>query len=297
MTRILLAFALLFTSTCLAQEVECQYAPSANFTGTCESFYSNGNIRSQTDFSDGLRDGSHKEYYMNGQVAASATFDQETYIGEIYRYSPKGTVIFEMELDSNETGTFIYFNDDGKSVLTSGRFKKGFRDGHWKFYDENGKLIRTETFDGEQTWEEVYGDETAKEIYIPYAETIDQWFLEEYGLPIEIKAKTIVDFPDVPAEFDGGAEEMKAFIQKNVDYPRSALEDGEHGKVYVSFVVELDGSISNIKIMKGVCESLDQEALRLVNLMSNWKPGTYNGQNVRSKCYLPITFTLEIHDD
>lgn len=107
---------------------------------------------------------------------------------------------------------------------------------------------------------------------------------------------TIVDepleFPDVLAMFDGGAAEMQKWIMSNVDYPQEAIDMGEQGRVYLKFVVETDGSISNIGVERGVSESLDKEAKRLVRKMPKWIPGESKGQKARTVCRLPINFTL-----
>lgn len=93
-------------------------------------------------------------------------------------------------------------------------------------------------------------------------------------------------------EFPGGESAMFQFIQKNVQYPMVAREQGIQGRVFVSFIVDKDGSISNVEIVKGVHASLDQEAMRVVKKMPKWSPGKSNGKPVKVKMRLPITFTL-----
>ena len=85
---------------------------------------------------------------------------------------------------------------------------------------------------------------------------------------------------------------MQQWISKNVQYPQTAMELNEQGKVYVSFVVEPDGSISNVQVERGVSDDLDKEAKRLVRNMPKWKAGKNNGKTVRARCRLPINFTL-----
>ena len=126
MIKALLLFIILNTGACIGQEIECQYAPSNDYTGMCESFYTNGNIRSQTEFLNGMRNGNHTEYYGDGRLAASATYYKELYIGKIYRYSQDSIVIFFIELDSTETGKFIYYDKDGKTTLATGQFKNAY---------------------------------------------------------------------------------------------------------------------------------------------------------------------------
>ena len=117
------------------------------------------------------------------------------------------------------------------------------------------------------------------------------------GPPFDPTSEEICDFPDIESEFPGGAMAMRKFIQENVQYPEYSLKHNEQGRVYLSFVVEKDGSISGIDIPRSLTPSLDQEAIRLVASMPKWIPGTVQGIPVRSRCRLPITFILDTSDD
>jgi periplasmic protein TonB len=108
---------------------------------------------------------------------------------------------------------------------------------------------------------------------------------------VKIEAE-VIEFPDVEATFPGGPGEMQKWIAKNVQYPQTAIEMGEQGKVYVSFVVEPDGSITGVNVERGVSDDLDREAKRLVRSMPKWKPGEAGGKKARTRCRLPINFTL-----
>lgn len=103
----------------------------------------------------------------------------------------------------------------------------------------------------------------------------------------------IVDFPDVEAEFPGGTDAMRKFIQDNVQYPVDAMEKNVQGLVYIQFIVEPDGSISGIDVMRGgVSPSINREAVRLIKEMPLWTPAEVKEKKVRVRCRLPITFTL-----
>jgi len=103
----------------------------------------------------------------------------------------------------------------------------------------------------------------------------------------------IVDFPDVEAQFPGGAAEMQRWINQNVQYPQTSIEMNEQGRVYLSFVVEPDGTITNVTVERGVSSDLDKEAKRVVRTMPKWTAGEAGGKKVRTRCRLPIIFTLE----
>ena len=97
---------------------------------------------------------------------------------------------------------------------------------------------------------------------------------------------------DMP-EFPGGELALRQFIANTVKYPVIAQENGIQGRVYVTFVVDADGSVSNPKIARGVDPSLDKEALRVVSLLPKWKPGMQRGKPVRVSYTVPINFQLQ----
>jgi protein TonB len=102
-----------------------------------------------------------------------------------------------------------------------------------------------------------------------------------------------VDFPDQEASFPGGDAAMKKFLAENMNYPEMAMELGDEGRVYVEFVVNRDGSIEQVKILKGVSGDIDGEARRVVNSMPQWTPAELNGERVRARCRIPINFKLQ----
>jgi periplasmic protein TonB len=94
-------------------------------------------------------------------------------------------------------------------------------------------------------------------------------------------------------EFPGGELALRTYIANSIKYPVIAQENGIQGKVYVTFVVDRDGGISNAKIARGVDASLDKEALRVVNSLPKWKPGKQRGKPVRVSYTVPINFVLQ----
>lgn len=105
----------------------------------------------------------------------------------------------------------------------------------------------------------------------------------------EIKIYTFVE--EYP-QFPGGDAERINYLRDNLKYPSLAKETGIQGAVYVTFVVEKDGSISNISIIRGIGGGCDEEALRVVSAMPKWNPGRQNGKEVRVQFNMPITFKL-----
>lgn len=93
-------------------------------------------------------------------------------------------------------------------------------------------------------------------------------------------------------EFEGGYEALMKFIRDNMQYPPMARRMQIEGTVHVSFVVNKDGSISDVAILRGISSECDKEALRVVNLMPKWKPGRQNGRNVNVRFVMPLKFRL-----
>ena len=103
----------------------------------------------------------------------------------------------------------------------------------------------------------------------------------------------IFDAVEQPPMFPGGQEAMMKWLSNNIRYPEAAQQNNVSGRVIVSFVVEKDGSVSDVKLAKGIDRDLDNEALRVVKRMPKWQPGKNNGVAVRTKFTLPVTFKLQ----
>lgn len=113
--------------------------------------------------------------------------------------------------------------------------------------------------------------------------------------PGEAAAPEIFTVVEEMPEFPGGTMEMMKYIQKNIQYPAMAREAGISGKCFLKFVVNGDGAISDVQILKGVagCPDCDKEAMRVVKSMPKWKAGKQNGRAVPVFFNLPINFTIK----
>lgn len=94
-------------------------------------------------------------------------------------------------------------------------------------------------------------------------------------------------------EFPGGNAAMMKFLGDNIKYPVIAQENGIQGRVITNFVVERDGSITDVQVVRGVDPSLDKEAVRVIQSMPRWKPGQQRGSAVRVRFTLPVVFRLQ----
>ena len=110
--------------------------------------------------------------------------------------------------------------------------------------------------------------------------------------PKEEETKVFDVVEEMP-QFPGGPSALFEYLSKNIKYPVVAEENGVQGRVIVTFVVERDGSITDVKVVKSVDPSLDKEATRVVKSMPHWIPGKQNGSAVRVKYTVPVTFKLQ----
>lgn len=108
----------------------------------------------------------------------------------------------------------------------------------------------------------------------------------------EVSNKVFEVVEEMP-HFPGGPAALQAFLSSNTKYPVVAQENGVQGRVSVSFVVERDGSITDVRVVRSVDPSLDREASRVVRSMPRWSPGKQNGSTVRVKYTVPVVFRLQ----
>ena len=94
-------------------------------------------------------------------------------------------------------------------------------------------------------------------------------------------------------EFPNGQEALMLYIAKQVKYPPEAKKAGAQGRVFIGFIVEPDGSLSDFKVLRGIGHGCDEEALRVVKSMPKWKPGMQRGKAVRVQYLVPVNFKLE----
>lgn len=111
--------------------------------------------------------------------------------------------------------------------------------------------------------------------------------------PVEDNDNKVFEFVEQVPAFPGGQEALFSYLQKNIKYPPIARENGIEGKVFLSFVVDKSGQIRDIKVKRGIGGGCDEEAVRVVRNMPQWKPGRQNGKEVNVMFTLPIKFTLQ----
>ncbi|MEO6632075.1 MAG: TonB family protein [Mucilaginibacter sp.] len=240
------------------------------YEGHYITFYANGHRKKIGTFIGGNPIGHETEYYPNGKlyyVKDYFTERNDITENEINRAKARefraecrdstGTI-----LAANGNGTWVEFDEDFKNVVADGPIVHGDKNSTW-YIRNNGFVIKQEHYkDGRLL---SYTDNTG----ITTFSQVD-------GMP----------------EFPGGIEAFSHFLGKNMRYPAVARENGTQGKVIVSFMVEEDGTLTNVRVSRGIGAGCDEESKRVIELSSPWKPGIKDGQPVRVAYSVPISFTL-----
>jgi periplasmic protein TonB len=131
-------------------------------------------------------------------------------------------------------------------------------------------------------------------------EADDNTEVQEYvaptkGIDEEESAEEVQIFMVVESmpEFPGGEAALYKYLAENIKYPLMAKESGIQGRVFVTFVVERDGSVTDVRVLRGIGGGCDEEAIRVVEGMPKWTPGKQRGKSVRVQYNLPVKFTLQ----
>ncbi len=156
--------------------------------------------------------------------------------------------------------------------------------------EKDGRISKAISFDSTGA---VYEEEAIRIIknmpnWIP-AEIDNEPVRIMISLPVHYNYLTL---QNSDAEFPGGEEALMKFIKDNLNYPPKAKRNNIQGRIFVNFIIETDGSIIDVQVLRGIGYGCDEEALRVISLMPNWKPGIQNGNQIRFSYNLPILFKL-----
>ena len=172
-----------------------------------------------------------------------------------------------LALNAETVTDYVYNNDEPQKQVP---VKKG----------KKNATIKTGTLKGIEVIEQPADAQKPAPVEMPNALDAD-------------KKESVFDVVETMPQFPGGAPELFNFLAKNIRYPAEAENAGTQGRVIVTFVVGKDGSINDARVVKSVDPLLDAEALRVINAMPNWTPGTQSGKAVNVKYTVPISFRLE----
>jgi TonB family protein len=240
------------------------------FEGSQIAFFPNGHKMRITNFKDGESLGDIIEYYPNGKLYNVTTRINAQKVILKQCNDTSGIVIAE-----NGNGQWINFLDETfKGVYVKGEVKNGIEEGEWQ--GELDNVYFTWVFLNGKLLSSSYKNK-------PDAEKTDM---------VKTADGQVFTLVEHVPEFAGGIEAFIHFLSKNIRYPEKARDKDIQGRVLVSFIVETDGKLTDIKVAKGIGGGCDEEALRVMQLSPPWRPGIQGRRTMRVAYSVPISFTL-----
>lgn len=220
-------------------------------TGTFNTYSKRGVKRSEIHYEQNNRVGSYITWYESGMVNTRGR-----YIAE----APAEAV------SENETNADDYWNPQEESVPLPSSEEEGIKIGRWEYFDSEGQLRAEEVYDSNG-----------------HLETSRYW--KANGSSGHHGAT------ERDAYFHGGNEGLIRFLAKNMEYPKEDKKAGRSGEVLVSFLVGIDGSVTDLRIEHSASPTMDAECLRLMRNMPKWKPAKNQNRHVEMRYFLPVQFT------
>ena len=245
------------------------YDPALVFEGLKTSYHLNGVKEAEEDYKKGQKVGDSKSFYQNGNLK-----EHRVYVDNITK-KPKVEILNYRTIQVADSLGKTFLDDNGNGIVNLkqtngdvefGKYVNGFKNGTWKSTNLNK----------DDKFEDTY--ENGK-------------FIEGKTIKADGTIITYNDLEKLP-EFKGGIEAFGKFLNKNLRYPPNARKNKIQGRVFINFVVESDGSLTGLKVLEGVEDELDKEALRVISLLTQWIPGLQRGIPVRVSYIVPIFFQL-----
>jgi TonB family protein len=228
--------------------------------GPCINFYTNGHKKSIENYVNGMRIGDVTRYYPNGKIYSIIKLDQYGNQSLIECRDSTGKMLAE-----NGNGDWLNFDKDFKEVVANGAIKDSLENGEW-----HGIINGTSKYEV---------------LYVKGKQT------SGIGYDSLGKAHPFKNF-EIEPEYNGGLSAFYNFLAHTIHYPDIDKTNNIQGKVLVTFVVKGDGSLSNVKALRGPDKSLEKEAVRAIELSPRWNPGLQYGMPVQVQYTVPLSFTL-----
>lgn len=236
------------------------------------------------DFALRMKDGKSMEWYDNGNKQNEGEYKNNKRNGfwKHYIFSSKYITSSGNYINDQKEGNWQFFSDSTGVLEGEYRYENDKRNGASKEWNEKGTLIAQGTYANDILIKEERLD-TDEQAAVKHP--INEVQPEAYGKDCE-------HIKNQEERRSCGNEKLMTFISNNLRYPLSARERGIQGTAYVRFVVEKDGSVTDIIVLKGVCQDIKDECIRIMKLMPKWSPGLQDGQPVRVLFTLPFSFKL-----
>ena len=236
------------------------YEAKVKLTGPYNEFYENGLKKSMGFYKDGKFYGLLRNYYPNGKLSdMQIDTGGESASRLIECRDTAGNILAE-----NGNGKWITYDYLLKTIATEGNIVDSLKDGEWHCLIGN-KIISRSNYSKGKLISATYYDSNGKQYPISDSK--------------------------IEPHFSTGKVGLDNFLSLNVKYPLVDRDNNTEGKVMIQFVIERDGTISNIKVLSAPDETLGDEALRVIKLMPPWMPGFLDGMPVRTKYIVPVNFS------
>lgn len=296
----------------------------------CVWYYKNGNKQSVRNFTNNKTDGAYVDYYENGTIKWKGNYKNGRYNGTWMGYYSNGNEMTKKNWENGSLASISFFKSkSGTTLLTNGTglyieyaadnsknyevsYVNNILNGSYTKYHPNGKIkIKGSYWEGKKDglWE-YFDDKGSKESQTkwdkgeivkikepkepkPILESTDEDEGDSGDSHAPAKEPKPFKIVETQPSFIGGKSALVNYLSRNVVYPKKSRKRGIEGKVIVEFLVAKTGMLKDIKIAKSVTKELDQEALRVVKSMPNWKPGTQQGKTVNVLMRIPISFKLQ----
>lgn len=241
--------------------------------GMWTTFYPDGKIKSETPYDSGKIKGTYKKWYANGKPLIEMECDGNTVVAPPKIWDEKGKLLkpgskqYQELLDSSKPGEV--YNDPNQ-------------------YHLNRTQLLTDRIKVEPP--------PVQDDAPPPLHQVDEVLpSQQQNVQGEEEPEQVFTYVEEQPEFPGGNDSLQAFLKRNIHYPQMEKEMQKQGTVFVTFVVENDGSITDVKVAKEVpgAPGLSKEAVRVVSSMPKWKPGKMNGRAVRVQYTMPVKFVLQ----
>ena len=229
-----------------------------------------------------IKEGPYKEWYDNGKVWRVGQYVKNKKEGEwaFYDFGKGKAKQYGLYQGGEKQGVWIELDEEGR-ILIEQRFEAGELHGEYKIFDVEGKIVVLRTYEhGEKKTEERF--ETTAEIdTMKVAMAKMQPYLKGCENEDKEKQKMCSDL------------KLLESIYQIIQYPKIAREHEIEGTAVFSFIIEKDGSMSNITPLRGLCAAIEQECLRVIDQLPAWSPGVLEGKPIKINFRLPVRFKLE----
>lgn len=236
-----------------------QHIKNGEFT----RYFRNGNIDFKGTFADNQKKGPFKYWYENGNFKGEFIYSADEEIDHDFRVMSFYDTL-NNQLVVEGTGSYYELSE---GFQTRGEIDEGYKTGDWTGFFKNGNSTFSETYERGKLVE---------------GESID-------SLGVKYSYTEIVKSP----EYYEGQSAFYKYLSNEIKYPRKAQRSGIEGRVYVGFIVNTEGDIEETKVVRGIDNECDQEALRVVENAGKFIPGQYRGQIAKIRLTLPVSFKLQ----